>query len=192
MRELRLLRVEERRLWQDRCLINGEWRPASDGAVTAVANPADRHIIAEVPAMGARETAGAIAAAEAVWPKWRSLSGKDRARILHKWFDLILDHTDDLAPMMSAEQGKPRAEAHAEVLYAASFIEWFAEEAKRICGDVMLHPQAGKRIVVTKQPVGVCAAITPWNFPAAMITRKAAPALAAGCVIIIKPAEQTP
>jgi succinate-semialdehyde dehydrogenase / glutarate-semialdehyde dehydrogenase len=187
-----LLRVEERRLWQDRCLINGEWRPALDGAVTVVANPADRQIIAKVPAMGARETAEAIAAAEAAWPKWRSLSGKDRARILHKWSDLILGHADDLALMMSAEQGKPRAEAHAEVLYAASFIEWFAEEAKRVCGDVMLHPQAGKRIVVTKQPVGVCAAITPWNFPAAMITRKAAPALAAGCVIIIKPAEQTP
>jgi succinate-semialdehyde dehydrogenase/glutarate-semialdehyde dehydrogenase len=148
--------------------------------------------VVDVPDMGGAETRRAIAAADGAWPAWRSLSAKQRATVMRRWFDLMTANADDLALLMTSEQGKPLAEAHGEVLYAASFVEWFAEEGKRAYGDTMPSPDPKTRIVVLKQPVGVCAAITPWNFPAAMITRKVAPALAAGCTVVVKPAEQTP
>jgi len=180
------------KLLRDQAWIGGRWVAADDGRRFAVTDPHDGRVLAEVPDMGAAETQRAIAAADAALPDWRARSAKERAAILRRWFDLIVIHTDDLAALMTAEQGKPLAEARGEIAYAASFIEWFAEEAKRISGEVLEHPQRGSRIVVLKQAVGVCAAITPWNFPAAMITRKAAPALAAGCTMVVKPAEQTP
>jgi len=170
--------------------INGTWVTAATHF--AVTNPADGVAIASVPNMSAADAHQAIAAAQAAFPAWSAKTGKERAHILRKWFDLILAHADDLALLMTAEQGKPLAEARGEVLYGASFIEWFAEEAKRVNGDVMNSPWTDRRIVTLRQPIGVCAAITPWNFPIAMITRKIAPALAAGCSIVIKPAEQTP
>jgi succinate-semialdehyde dehydrogenase/glutarate-semialdehyde dehydrogenase len=142
--------------------------------------------------LGGKETSEAIAAANGIWPEWRAMTAHERARIVRRWYDLIVEHQDDLATIMTLEQGKPLAEARGEVLYGAAYVEWFAEEAKRVYGDTIPMAQAGKRIVVIKQPVGVCAAITPWNFPSAMITRKAAPALAAGCPVVIKPAAQTP
>ncbi|MBA2690309.1 MAG: NAD-dependent succinate-semialdehyde dehydrogenase, partial [Burkholderiales bacterium] len=154
--------------------------------------PADGSIIGFVPNMGAAETRRAIEAAHAAWPAWRTRTAKERAAVLRRWFELMLENQDDLADLMTLEQGKPRTEAKGEIVYAASFIEWFAEEAKRVYGDVIPQPQNDKRLLVIKQPIGVCAAITPWNFPSAMITRKAAPALAAGCTMVIKPASQTP
>ncbi len=157
-----------------------------------VCNPATQERLAQVPKLGGAETELAIAAAQAALASWRDQSAKARSQILRRWFDLIGAHQEDLAQIMTAEQGKPLAEARGEIAYAASFIEWFAEEAKRVYGDVMPHPNAGSHIITLKQPIGVCAAITPWNFPAAMITRKVAPALAAGCTIIVKPASQTP
>ncbi|MGF1562744.1 MAG: NAD-dependent succinate-semialdehyde dehydrogenase [Geminicoccaceae bacterium] len=172
--------------------IGGIWLDADTGETFEVTNPADGAVITTVPMMGRGETARAIAAAKEAWPAWRARTGKDRANILRRWFDLMLEHQDDLARLMSQEQGKPLAESRGEVLYAASFIEWFAEEAKRADGDVIPATKPGTRILVLKQPVGVVAAITPWNFPYAMITRKAGPALAAGCPIVIKPAEETP
>ena len=158
----------------------------------AVTNPATGATLGTIPYMGADETARAIAAANTAWPAWRKKTAKERSAILRKWNDLMLDNADDLALIMTAEQGKPLAEARGEIMYAASFIEWFAEEGKRICGDTMQSPWPDRRIVVTKEPIGVCAAITPWNFPAAMITRKVGPALAAGCPMVVKPAELTP
>ncbi|EOC6717737.1 NAD-dependent succinate-semialdehyde dehydrogenase [Escherichia coli] len=179
-------------LLQTRCLINGEWVEAQDRGVIEVNNPATGDIIASVPAMSALDTTNAIKSAQTAFNGWRQLAAKERTALLRRWFDLIVAHADDLALLMTAEQGKPLAEARGEALYAASFVEWFAEEAKRVYGETIPAPATNKRIVVIKQPVGVCAAITPWNFPAAMITRKAAPALAAGCTMIVKPAEQTP
>src|SRR5471032_3383765 len=142
--------------------------------------------------MGAAETRRAIDAANTAWPLWRKKTAKERATILRRWYELMLENADDLAMILTREQGKPLAEARGEIVYAASFIEWFAEEGKRVAGDTLATPAADKRIVVTKEPIGVCAAITPWNFPAAMITRKVGPALAAGCPIVVKPAEATP
>ncbi|WP_283162384.1 NAD-dependent succinate-semialdehyde dehydrogenase [Pantoea sp. AMG 501] len=179
-------------LLQTRCLINGEWVQAQDRGVIEVNNPATGDIIASVPAMSALDTTNAIKSAQTAFNGWRQRAAKERTALLRRWFDLIVAHADDLALLMTAEQGKPLAEARGEALYAASFVEWFAEEAKRVYGETIPAPATNKRIVVIKQPVGVCAAITPWNFPAAMITRKAAPALAAGCTMIVKPAEQTP
>ncbi|RLA35816.1 MAG: succinate-semialdehyde dehydrogenase (NADP(+)) [Gammaproteobacteria bacterium] len=172
--------------------IDGAWVTADDGARFPVTDPATGATLAEVPDMGAAETRRAIEAAEAAWPAWRTLTAKERAAILRRWFDLQLVHQEALAQLMTAEQGKPLAEARGEVVYGASFVEWFAEEAKRVYGDTIPAPANDRRIVVIKQPVGVVAAITPWNFPIAMITRKCAPALAAGCPVVIKPAALTP
>ena len=179
-------------LLRQQCYINGQWCDAETKQTVAIANPATGEVIASVPVMGTRETKAAIAAAEAALPAWRALTAKERGAKLRRWFELLNEHSDDLALMMTTEQGKPLAEAKGEVTYAASFIEWFAEEAKRIYGDTIPGHQGDKRLMVIKQPVGVTAAITPWNFPAAMITRKAAPALAAGCTMVVKPAPQTP
>jgi len=172
--------------------IDGVWQQADDGATFDVRDPSSGECIGRVPRMGAIETRRAIEAANAAWPAWRRKTAKERAVIMRRWFDLMLAHADDLALILTTEQGKPLAEAKGEIAYAASFIEWFAEEGKRIAGDTLATPAADKRIVVTKEPIGVCAAITPWNFPAAMITRKVGPALAAGCPIVVKPAEATP
>ncbi|MGX9311845.1 NAD-dependent succinate-semialdehyde dehydrogenase [Pantoea ananatis] len=187
-----MIQLKNPDLLQTRCLINGEWVQAQDRGVIEVNNPATGDIIASVPAMSALDTTNAIKSAQTAFIGWRQLAAKERTALLRRWFDLIVSHIDDLALLMTAEQGKPLAEARGEALYAASFVEWFAEEAKRVYGETIPAPATNKRIVVIKQPVGVCAAITPWNFPAAMITRKAAPALAAGCTMIVKPAEQTP
>jgi succinate-semialdehyde dehydrogenase / glutarate-semialdehyde dehydrogenase len=176
----------------DACLIDGIWRHASSGDTIAVTNPADGSTVGSVPSLSEAEVAEAIAAASAAFGPWAKLAARDRAAILRRWFTLILANADDLAALMTAEQGKPLAEAKGEIAYAASFIEWFAEEGKRVYGDVIPAPQNDKRLIVLKQPVGVCAAITPWNFPAAMITRKVGSALAAGCTMIVKPASQTP
>lgn len=170
--------------------INGVW--VSGDAVIEVTNPANGKVLGAVPALGEAETLGAVAAAHAAFPAWAARAAKDRAAILRRWFELVMAHRDDLARLMTAEQGKPLAEAQGEVAYAAGFIEWFGEEAKRAYGEVIPGHQADKRIVVLKQPVGVVAAVTPWNFPAAMITRKVAPALAAGCTVVLKPSELTP
>jgi succinate-semialdehyde dehydrogenase/glutarate-semialdehyde dehydrogenase len=172
--------------------VNGQWIDADSGATLAVTNPADGSLIAHVASLGAAETRRAVQAAQAALPGWRARTAKDRAAILRRWFDLIIAHTDDLARLMTAEQGKPLAESRGEVAYGAAFVEWYAEEAKRIYGDVIPETAPGRRIVVTKDPIGVVAAITPWNFPNAMITRKCAPALAAGCTVVVKPAEDTP
>jgi succinate-semialdehyde dehydrogenase/glutarate-semialdehyde dehydrogenase len=177
---------------RQRCYVNGEWIEADDGATFEVTNPADGAVLGTVPRLGAEETRRAIEAAAAALPAWRALTGKERAAILRRWHDLMIEHTEDLALLMTLEQGKPMTESRGEIAYAASFIEWFAEEAKRVYGDVIPGHQPDKRIIVLKEPVGVVAAITPWNFPAAMITRKAGPALAAGCTFVIKPASATP
>ena len=179
-------------LFRSRCLVGGTWADADSGATIAIHNPATGEQLGTIPKMGTAETRRAIDAASRAWPAWRALTAGARARVLRKWFDLIVAHQEDLALLMTSEQGKPLSEARGEVLYAASFVEWFAEEGKRIYGDVIPGHQPDKRIVVTKEPVGVCAAITPWNFPLAMITRKAGPALAAGCTMVLKPATQTP
>ena len=173
-------------------LINGEWRMSSDNSTVKVLDPANHNVVAEVTRLTQADVEQAISAAEQALISWRKKTAKERSTLLRRWFDLIIENTEDLATLMTAEQGKPLAEARGEISYAASFIDWFAEEAKRTYGDIIPSPQADKRLLVIKQPVGVCAAITPWNFPAAMITRKVGPALAAGCVIIVKPAEQTP
>jgi succinate-semialdehyde dehydrogenase / glutarate-semialdehyde dehydrogenase len=186
------LALKDPTLLRQQCYVDGRWADADSGVTIAVHNPATGAMLGTIPRMATAETRRAIEAANAAWPAWRAKTGKERAVVLRKWFELMLAHQDDLAAIMTAEQGKPLAEAKGEIVYAASFLEWFAEEGKRIYGDVMQHPQGDKRIVVLKQPVGVCAAITPWNFPAAMITRKAGPALAAGCVMVLKPATQTP
>lgn len=186
------LNLRDSKLFRQQAYIDGCWTDAPCQARFTVLNPADDSVLGHAPDMGAAETEAAIAAAAAAWPQWSARNGKERAGILRRWFDLIVANSDDLAQLVTHEQGKPFAEAQGEVAYGASFVEWFAEEAKRVSGDMPLHPRASDRILVLKQPVGVCAAITPWNFPIAMITRKAAPALAAGCVMIVKPAEQTP
>jgi succinate-semialdehyde dehydrogenase / glutarate-semialdehyde dehydrogenase len=179
-----MLNLTDASLLREQCYINGQW---IDGETCLdVSNPATGDTVARVPKLGAADAREAIEAAHAALPEWRSRTAKDRAAILRKWFELVLANQDDLAQIMTAEQGKPLAEARGEIGYAASFIEWFAEEGKRIYGDVIPAPLPAQRLVVTKEPIGVCAAITPWNFPAAMITRKAAPALAAGCTMVLK------
>jgi succinate-semialdehyde dehydrogenase / glutarate-semialdehyde dehydrogenase len=172
--------------------IDGEWVEAKEGGSFTVEDPSTGDVLATVPKLGRAQTAQAIESAHRALPGWRALTGKERAGVLRRWFDLVTRHANDLARLIVLEEGKPFAEALGEVRYAASFLEWFAEEAKRVRGDVMAAPERSRRIVVTKEPVGVVAAITPWNFPAAMITRKAGPALAAGCTMVLKPAEQTP
>jgi succinate-semialdehyde dehydrogenase/glutarate-semialdehyde dehydrogenase len=172
--------------------IDGEWVDADSGRVFAVTDPATGRTIVEVADMGVAETRRAIDAAARALPAWRAKTAKERGAVLRRWFDLLIAHTDDLALLMTTEQGKPLAEARGEVAYGASFVEWFAEEAKRTYGDVIPTTGSDRRLLVVKQPIGVCAAITPWNFPIAMITRKVAPALAAGCTVVAKPAEATP
>ncbi len=179
-------------LLREQAYINGEWVNADDDRTFSVTNPADASHVAEVPELTATETRRAIEAASEAWPDWRARTAKDRAAVLRRWYELLMENQDDLAKIMTAEQGKPIAESAGEVAYGASFIEWFAEEGKRLYGDVIPSHMNDRRIVVIKQPVGVVAAITPWNFPNAMITRKAAPGLAAGCTFVAKPASETP
>lgn len=179
-------------LFREANYIDGQWLPAKAGHAIAIHNPANGELVGHVPAFGAEETARAIAAAKKALPAWRALTAKERAGKLRRLFELMMENQEDLARIMTAEQGKPLAESRGEIAYAASFIEWFAEEGKRVYGDTIPQPQAGRRIIVQKEPIGVFAAITPWNFPAAMITRKAAPALAAGCTLVVKPANETP
>ncbi|WP_322403050.1 NAD-dependent succinate-semialdehyde dehydrogenase [Massilia luteola] len=187
-----MLKLNDPALLRQQAYIDGTWCGADDGKTINVVNPATGTTLGTVPHMGARETRRAIEAAQAAWPAWRKKTARERALILRRWNDLMLDNADDLAAIMTAEQGKPLAESKGEIAYAASFFEWFGEQGKRIEGDVLESPARDRRIVVTKEPIGVCAAITPWNFPAAMIARKVAPALAAGCPIVLKPAGLTP
>jgi succinate-semialdehyde dehydrogenase/glutarate-semialdehyde dehydrogenase len=187
-----MLNLKDPTLLRQQCYIDGEWLDAQNGRTATVTNPATGTVLGTVPSMGTDEARAAIAAAAAAFPAWAARTAKDRATLLRRWHDLMLANADDLAVLMTAEQGKPLAEAKGEIVYAASFIEWFAEEGKRVYGDVIPGHQPDKRIFVLRQPVGVVAAITPWNFPAAMITRKAGPALAAGCTFVCKPAMQTP
>lgn len=179
-------------LFHQQAFIEGQWCDADDLQKTEIYNPANQQLIGTVPNMGQVEAERAITAAYAAWPTWKAKTAKDRSILLKKWYDLIIQHSDELATILTLEQGKPLSEAKGEIIYAASFIEWFAEEAKRIYGDVIPSPYPDARIIVNKQPIGVVAAITPWNFPAAMITRKVAPALAVGCPCIVKPAPETP
>jgi succinate-semialdehyde dehydrogenase / glutarate-semialdehyde dehydrogenase len=176
----------------DRAYVGGQWAEADDGATFPVFDPATGDELAQVPRLGAAETQLAIAAAAAAYPGWRSTLAKERARIMRRWSDLMLVHLEDLSLLLTAEQGKPLEESRAEITYAASFLEWFGEEAKRVYGDTIPTYLDDRRVLVTKEPVGVTAGITPWNFPSAMVTRKAAPAIAAGCTMVLKPAEQTP
>ncbi|WP_239027528.1 NADP-dependent succinate-semialdehyde dehydrogenase [Geomonas diazotrophica] len=187
-----MLILKDKSLFQQLCFINGAWGGADSGDTVDVINPATGEKLGTVPKMGGAETRRAIEAAHAALPAWRARTAQERSVIVRRWSELLLEHQDDLAVLMTAEQGKPLAEARGETVYAASFLEWFAEEGKRIYGDVIPSHQNDKRIVVLKEPVGVCVAITPWNFPSAMITRKAAPALAAGCTMVVKPATATP
>ncbi|MBM3531902.1 MAG: NAD-dependent succinate-semialdehyde dehydrogenase [Alphaproteobacteria bacterium] len=184
--------LKDAKLLRDQAYVDGTWRKADSGKTFPVTNPATGQTIAEVADLGVKETRAAIEAADASWGAWRKKTAKERANTLRRWFELIIQNQDDLAVLMTSEQGKPLAEANGEAVYAASFVEWFAEEAKRVYGDTIPQHGPDKRIVVVKEPIGVVAAITPWNFPAAMITRKVAPALAAGCPVVVKPAEQTP
>jgi succinate-semialdehyde dehydrogenase/glutarate-semialdehyde dehydrogenase len=189
---MQTLQLKDAQLLKSQCYINGAWVDAGDAKPIAVLNPANGAHIASVPNAGKELTQQAIDGAAKAQVEWKARTAEDRARILRRWYELMLAHQDDLALIMTSEQGKPLAEAKGEIAYAASYIEWFAEEARRVYGEMVPSPWQDKRILVTREPVGVCAAITPWNFPAAMITRKVAPALAAGCAIIVKPAEQTP
>ena len=186
------MQLKDPSLLREHCFINGAWVGADNGETIPVNNPATDAIIAHIPRLGATETRRAIAAAQAAWPVWRGKTAKERAQVLRRWNDLMLANVDDLALILTSEQGKPLAEARGEITYAASYIEWFAEEARRIEGDIVASPAHDRRILVLKQPIGVTAAITPWNFPAAMITRKAGAALGAGCPMVLKPATQTP
>jgi succinate-semialdehyde dehydrogenase len=187
-----MLTLNNPALLRTECYLNGEWVTADTGDTLSVTNPATGKIIATVPACSAAQTRAAIDGAALAQPDWRKRTAAARAKVLHAWHQLILAHQEDLAQLMTAEQGKPLAEARGEIAYAAAFIQWFAEEGKRTYGDVIPSPFPNSRMVVIKEPIGVCAAITPWNFPTAMITRKVAPALAAGCAMVVKPAEQTP
>ncbi|MFJ4385052.1 NADP-dependent succinate-semialdehyde dehydrogenase [Pseudomonas sp. NPDC089408] len=186
------MQLKDAQLFRQQAYINGEWLDADNGQTIKVTNPATGEVIGTVPKMGTAETRRAIEAADKALPAWRALTAKERSTKLRRWFELMIENQDDLARLMTTEQGKPLAEAKGEIAYAASFIEWFAEEAKRVYGDTIPGHQPDKRLIVIKQPIGVTAAITPWNFPAAMITRKAGPALAAGCTMVLKPASQTP
>ncbi|UTY60663.1 NADP-dependent succinate-semialdehyde dehydrogenase [Massilia sp. erpn] len=187
-----MMQLKDPSLLRQQAYLNGAWSDADNGETHAVTNPATGEKIGTIPNMGVAETRRAIEAANAAWPAWRKKSAKERAVVLRKWYELILENADDLALLMTTEQGKPLAESKGEVQYGASFIEWFAEEGKRVAGETLASPWPDRRLVVTKEPIGVCAAITPWNFPIAMITRKAGPALAAGCPMVLKPAEATP
>jgi succinate-semialdehyde dehydrogenase/glutarate-semialdehyde dehydrogenase len=187
-----MIKLTDASLWQERGFIDGGWVDADSGQTTGIRNPASGEPLGSVPDMGAAETRRAIEAAHRALPAWSRKTAGERARLMRAWFDLMMANQQDLAIIMTAEQGKPLAESRGEIAYAAAFIEWFAEEAKRVYGEVIPGHQADKRILVLRQPIGVVAAITPWNFPAAMITRKAAPAIAAGCPIVVKPAPQTP
>jgi succinate-semialdehyde dehydrogenase/glutarate-semialdehyde dehydrogenase len=184
--------LKDELLHRQRCYVKGAWTEADDGRTIAVENPATGEVIGTVPRMSTAEARRAIEAAEAALPAWRARTAKDRAAILRRWFDLMMANQEDLATLMTAEQGKPRTESRGEIAYAASFIEWFGEEGKRVYGDTIPGYTADRRILVLKEPIGVVAAITPWNFPAAMITRKAGAALAAGCTVVVKPASATP
>lgn len=186
------IQLQDMQLFRQQAFINGQWCDAQSKQFIDVYNPATQELLGSVPKLGAAETQQAIQAAEQALPAWRALTAKQRGAYLRAWFELIMANQDDLARLMTLEQGKPLVEAKGEIAYAASFIEWFAEEAKRVYGDIIPAPQTDQRLLVMKQPIGVTAAITPWNFPAAMITRKAGPALAAGCTMVLKPASQTP
>jgi succinate-semialdehyde dehydrogenase / glutarate-semialdehyde dehydrogenase len=187
-----MLKLKDETLLKRDAFVDGAWTAADSGARFAVKNPATGEILAEVADLGEAETQRAVEAAAAAFGAWKTKTAKERASVMRKWFDLLMANQEDLARLMTAEQGKPLAETRGEIAYGASFIEWFAEEAKRIYGDVIPTNQAGRRILVLKEPIGVVAAITPWNFPNAMIARKVAPAIAAGCPIVVKPAEETP
>src|ERR1700674_2354423 len=184
--------LKDARLFREACYVDGQWIQASSGQTINVDNPATKEIIGKVPKLGGAETKRAMEAASAAFPAWSKRTAKERAVVLRRWFDLMMANQEDLARLMTLEQGKPLNESRGEVAYAAAFLEWFGEEAKRIYGDTIPQHQADKRIVVIKQPIGVVACITPWNFPLAMITRKAGPAIGAGCAVVLKPATQTP
>lgn len=186
------VRLSDPALFRQQCYVGGEWVDADSGETFDVIDPASGQTVGTVPSFGVAETRRAVEAANAAYPAWRALTGKERASVLRRWYELMLEHQEDLAIIMTAEQGKPMAESRGEILFGSSFIEWFAEEAKRAYGDVIPTHLADRRIVVTKEPVGVVASITPWNFPNAMITRKAGPALAAGCTVVARPASSTP
>ena len=186
------MQLKDKSLFRQQCYIDGAWADADSGETLKVTNPATDEVLGTVPKMGANETRRAIEAANAAWPAWRAKTAKQRADIIRRWFNLMLENQDDLGLLMTLGQGKPLPEAKGEIVYAASFLEWFAEEGRRAYGDVIPPHMADRRVVVIKEPIGVCAAITPWNFPAAMITRKAGPALAAGCPMVVKPATATP
>lgn len=186
------MNLNNQSLFRQQCYIDGQWCIADNGETIQVTNPANSEVVATVPKMDVAETRAALAAAEKAQVGWRSMLAKDRANILRRWFELMMENQEDLAQLMTLEQGKPLLESRGEIAYAASFLEWFAEEGKRVNGETIPQHQADKRIVVIKQPIGVCVAITPWNFPSAMITRKVGPALAAGCAVVVKPATQTP
>ena len=184
--------LKDMSLLKDRCLVNGQWVEAENKSTIDVITPATGDVLPSIPPLSASEIPAAISASREAQREWAAMAAKERSKILRRWFELLLENADDLALLMTTEQGKPLAEAKGEIAYAASFIEWFAEEAKRIYGDTIPAPRADQRLTVIRQPIGVTAAITPWNFPAAMITRKAAPALAAGCSMIVRPADLTP
>ncbi|MYE59400.1 MAG: aldehyde dehydrogenase family protein, partial [Alphaproteobacteria bacterium] len=186
------MKLKDPSLLRQQCYIDGAWCDADSGDIVPVTNPATGEELGRVPKMGSAETRRAIEAAERAWPAWRAKTAKERTAILRRWHDLMMENQEDLAVLMTAEQGKPLAESRGEIVYGASFIDWFAEEGRRVYGDTIPQHQPDKRILAIKQPVGVCAAITPWNFPNAMITRKAGPALAAGCPMVLKPASATP
>ncbi len=186
------MKLKDKKLFRQQCYVDGKWIDAAGKATITVTNPADGKPLGVVPKLGGAETRKAIEAANRAWPAWRAKTGKERAAILRRFYELMVENADDLAAIMTLEQGKPLAEAKGEVVYAASFMEWFGEEAKRVYGDTIPENVGGRRIVVTKEPIGVVACITPWNFPSAMITRKAGPALAAGCTVVCRPASQTP
>ena len=186
------MQLKDKSLFRQQCYIDGAWVDADGGDTIKVNNPATNETLGTVPKMGADETRRAIEAANAAWPAWRAKTAKQRGDIIRRWYNLMLENQDDLGLLMTLEQGKPLPEAKGEIAYAASFLEWFAEEGRRAYGDVIPPHMADRRVVVIKEPIGVCAAITPWNFPAAMITRKAGPALAAGCPMVVKPASATP
>jgi succinate-semialdehyde dehydrogenase / glutarate-semialdehyde dehydrogenase len=186
------LNLKQPALFREQCYIGGVWCAAQSGATLSVTNPATGQVIGAVPRMAREETRRAIAAAAAAFPAWRTRTARERGVLLRRWYDLIVANREDLAQLLTAEQGKPLAEARGEVAFGASFVEWYAEEARRTYGEIIPSPQPDRRLMVLKQPVGVCGAITPWNFPSAMITRKVAPALAAGCTVVLKPASHTP
>jgi len=186
------MNIKDFKLFRDKNYIDGKWITADSGDTISVNNPANLKEIGTVPKCGTSETKKAIEAANKAWPDWKAKSARQRSDILRKWFELIIKNKEELAQIMTIEQGKPINESRGEIGYGASFIEWFSEEAKRVYGDTIPDPMTDRRIVVLKQPVGVVASITPWNFPNAMITRKCAPALAVGCPVVIKPASQTP